>query len=176
MRITNKNKYKKKYFSNLSAILNDKPDYLKNLEKKRIDGLKKIKEEKARLIIDDTLKINKFKRNYSCFSHNSMIDKSIKPLTIDIFQILKKPIKYRIIENYSNKKVITKQVDNILFSNEYIQKKNLEIKHSNNFNNINNKNKRYKLLMNIGKQVMKKNIINDENGKNYNYRNIDIQI
>ena len=174
MRIKYKKKYEKNNFTDISSILNDKPDYLRNLEKKRNEGINKIQEQKARLIIDDILKLNKFKRNYSCFSNYYGIDKSIKPISIDIVQLSKRPNQQRLIESYSKKQMINKRIDNvILFSNEYIQKKSLEKRQINNYNYSNNN--RHKLLMNIGKQVIveKKNV-NNENGKTY--RNIGIQI
>ena len=153
---------------NLSLIFNDKSDYLKSLEKKRNDELKIIKEQKASLVIEDTFKINKFKRNYSCFSYNSGFDKWTIPLKIDVSQILKMPIKHKEIENYSCKKINNKQIDNISF-NKYLekQKNKFQIRHVNKLNN----NKRYKLLINAGKDViMKKN-----NGFK-NRKNLNIQI
>ena len=158
-----------KNYGNLSLIFNDKSDYLKNLEKKRNDGLKIINEQKASLVIEDTFKINKFKRNYSCFSYNSGFDKWTIPLKIDVSQILKMPIKHKEIEDYSCKKINNNQICHISL-NKYLekQKNKFQIRH---VNKLNNNNKRYKLLMNAGKDIiMKKN-----NGFK-NRKNLNIQI
>ncbi len=151
-----KNKSQNKY-QNLSWILNDKSDYLKTLEKKRDDGLKIIKNQKASILFEDIFQINKFNRDYSCFSPVSELEKQYIPLNKNLSQIVRYPLKKKIIKNYSNQNI--NQFQDIYFINNYSQipKKHYQIKH------INVKNKRNKLLAKAGKEIIFENNFNKNN-------------
>ena len=75
------NKYK-----NICTIFNGKSNYLKNLEKRRNDGLEKIKEKKKEIFFEDYFNLNKFKRDYSCFSFDTLQENTI-------------PVKFHISQN-----------------------------------------------------------------------------
>ena len=49
-------------------LFNKKSNYLQNLEKLNIEGVKEIEKEKVDLLIDKCLGINKFERDYSFFN------------------------------------------------------------------------------------------------------------
>ena len=49
-------------------MFNKKSNYLQNLEKLRTEGVKEIENEKANILIDKCLRINKFERDYSFFN------------------------------------------------------------------------------------------------------------
>ena len=161
-----------KNYENLSLLLNDKSDYLKNLEKKRNDGLKAIKEQKAKILIEDIFKLNKFRRDYSCFSFNSRTDDNNNPLNKNISQILKYPVKSKIINNYSNKKVNSVQFGLPVINNYFqIQKKNnYSIKYNT------KKKSRYKILENSGQNIIMKNHINNNYIKSKFIKNSNIHM
>ena len=161
MKKINKNKEQKKY-ANLSLILNDKSDYLKNLERKRNDGIKIIKSQKARILIEDIFKLNKFTRNYSCFPFNSCKDNDIMPLNKNLSEFINYPFKPKIIKDYTNKKYNNVEIEKPEKSEKpvidnYIQiPKNIySIKHINNY-----RNNRNKLLAKAGKDVFSNNYNN----------------
>ena len=62
------NKYN--IYKNLSTIFDGKSYYLRNLEKRRNDGIKLINEKKKEIFFDDFFKLNRFKRDYSCFAYD----------------------------------------------------------------------------------------------------------
>ena len=66
------NKYK-----NIGTIFNGKSNYLKNLEKRRNDGILKIKEKKKEIFFEDYFNLKKFKRDYSCFSFDTLQENTI---------------------------------------------------------------------------------------------------
>ena len=150
-----KNKEQKKYV-NLSLILNDKSEYLKNLEKKRNDGIKIIKSQKAKILIEDIFKLNKFTRNYSCFPFNSCKDNEFMPLNKNISELINYPFKPKIIEDYTNKKYNNVEIEKPAIDNySQIPKNIYSIKHINNY-----KNNRNKLLSKAGKEIFAKNYNN----------------
>ena len=159
-----KNKLQKKY-ENLSLILNEKSNYMKNLERKRNDGLKVIKEQKARLLIEDIFKINKFKRNYSFFSFNSKYDNT--PINNNISQVLVYNVKPKIINNYSYQKINNAQFGKIPNINNYSKIS----KNNNHSIRYNYQNPRYKILEKSGKNIiMDNNNIKNKFIKNSYYK------
>ena len=150
-----KNRNQKKY-ANLRLILNDKSNYLKNLEKKRNDGIQLIKEQKARLLLEDIFKINKFNRNYSCLPFNSGFENEIIPSNKNLSQIINYPFKPKIIEDYSIKKVSNVEIEKPPSMNNYSQiPKNIY-----RVRNMKLSNSRHKLLAKAGEEIFTNNLIN----------------
>ena len=170
-------KYKgQKKYEDLSLILKDKSDYLKNLEKKRNDGIKIIKSQKARLMLENIFKINKFKRNYSCFPFNCGNENEpiLFNINKNISQIVNFPFKQKIIKDYSNKKQNNVEIGKLPIIKSYTQipkSKNI-YKVRLNYNINNNRNK---YLSKIGKEIINKNKSNHNDIRTgvYNkYKNI----
>ena len=158
----------RKKYEDLSLILNDKSDYLKNLEKKRNDGIKIIKNQKASLMIEDILKINKFNRNYSCFPFNSGNESVIGfNKNKNISQIVNYPFKPKIIKKFSNKKINTVEIEKLPAINNYSQmpKKIYKIRYAHNFNNNRNK-----FLSKAGQDIIGQNDISQSNIKLRHYK------
>lgn len=142
-----------KNYDNIRKISNGKTNYLKNLNKRKNDGLNIIKNHKIGLIIEEILKLNQLKRDYSHFSYNnSKFQDSITPVNIHYSQAINYPIISKIDNDFSKKK------NNIKFGkiplirkNNYSQfpTSNIPINYLNNFNN-NNK------LANAGKEIILK--------------------
>ena len=113
-----KNRHQKTY-ENLRKILNGKNNYLRNLNKKKNDGLDLIKEKRTGIIIEEILELNKLKRDYSHFSSNNSRSKDkITPVKIHFSHAIKYPINEKLGKSYSNKK------HNIKFGKLPILKKN----------------------------------------------------
>ena len=153
MKIFYKNRLKK-YYENMNEIFKGKNNYLKNLNRKKNDGLKIIKEQKSGIIIEDIFKINKLKRDYSCFSHNSEIDDKNIPIKIKFSPIKRKyPVEQTIKKVLSNKKMNNIQLEKFPYikHNNYSKfpKSNLPIRYT---NNLNKRNK----LANAGKEIITK--------------------
>ena len=149
-----KNRHQKTY-ENLRKILNGKSNYLKNLDKKKNDGLDSIKEKRIGIIIEEILELNKYKRDYSHFSSNnsSRAKDKITPVKIHFSHAIKYPIKKNLEKSYSNKK------HNIKFgklpflkNNNYSEfpKSNLPIRFIHSIDNINK-------LAHAGKLIITKN-------------------
>ena len=137
-------------YKNIYSILNEKSNYLKNLEKRRNDGMQKIQDKKKEIFFEDYFNLNKFKRNYSCFSSETLQENTI-------------PVKFHISQNikiYSPKK-IEKDFSTL---NEDIPLKRIKILNKENYYDFpkrkiffnNNINKRKK-LENIGREIISKN-------------------
>ena len=165
MKKSHKKKLQKNY-ANLSAIFNGKSNYLKNLEKKRNDGLRIIREQKQGIILDDIFRVNKFKRDYSCFPFNSpVLEDKILPLNIHLSQAVKYYIQPKIDKEYlPNKNVsqtkhfeIPNNNDNI--NNYEFPKSNLPINYVKN-----SKYHKNKILENVGKQIITRS--NSRSNKN----------
>ena len=137
-------------YKNICSILNEKSNYLQNLGKRRNDIFLKIKEKKKEIFFEDYFNLNKFKRNYSCFSSETLQENTI-------------PVKFHISQNikiYSPKK-IEKDFSTL---NEDIPLKRIKILNKENYYDFpkrkiffnNNINKRKK-LENIGREIISKN-------------------
>ena len=151
----------KKYYENMNMILKGKNNYLKNLDKKKYDGLKIIKEQKSGIIIEDIFKLNKLKRDYSCLSHKENED---IPIKIHFSQVknnypLKHTIKKVLSENNMNNIKFAK-FPNVKHNNySKFPKGILPIRYT---NNLNKRNK----LANAGKEIIGKKDINNINKEN----------
>ena len=158
MKITHK-KGLQKIHKNLSSIFTGKTKYLKSLEKKKNDGIKILKEQKKGLIIEDLLKLNKFKRDYSCFPFKPGYEEKIIPLNIHFSQEYQYPIQSRIEKDYNYpyyKKYNNQftQLENIpVNNNNYSEfpKSYVPIRYAHNIKNYKNK-----ILENVGKQIIVK--------------------
>ena len=137
-------------YKNICSILNEKSNYLKNLGKRRNDIFLKIKEKKKEIFFEDYFNLNKFKRNYSCFSSETLQENTI-------------PVKFHISQNikiYSPKKI----ENDFSLLNEDIPLKRIKILNKENYYDFpkrkiffnNNINKRKK-LENIGREIISKN-------------------
>ena len=109
-------------------LFNKKSNYLQNLEKLNIEGVKEIENEKVDLLIDKCLGINKFERDYSFFNLPK-----IRTLTSSREEPKKK--KLRILPHL--KLLITSPVEKIV-PDRYKQKDYLEVNFSNIYKNSNN--------------------------------------
>ena len=154
-----KNKSQNKY-ENLSWILNDKTDYLKNLEKKRNDGLKIIRNQKANILFEDIFKLNKFNRDYSCFSSGLKFENQNIALNKNLSQIIRYPLKKKIIKNYSNQKIHDFQENYFINNYSQVPKKHYQIR------NDNISKKRSKLLAKVSKEIIFKNSLNNNTSDN----------
>jgi len=158
MKKSHKKKLQKNY-SNLSAIFNGKSNYLKNLEKRRNDGIRTIREQKQGIMLDDIFRINKFRRDYSCFPFNSPIleDKGL-PSNIHLSQAIKYYIQPKIEKEYSHNKnasqfnhfEVPRNSDNI--NNYEFPKSNLPVNYIKN-----SKYHKNKILENVGKEIITRN-------------------
>ena len=168
MKKTHKKKLQKNY-ANLSAIFNGKSNYLKNLEKKRNDGLRIIREQKQGIMLDDIFRINKFKRDYSCFPFNSPIleDKGL-PLNIHLSQAIKYYIEPKIEKEYTRKNNASQcnhfeiPKNNDKFNNYEFPKSNLPVNYAKN-----SKYHRNKILENVGKQIITRSNSRSDNNRKF---------
>ena len=153
-----KNKHQKTY-ENLRKILNGKSNYLKNLNKKKSDGLDLIKEKKTGIIIEEILEINKYKRDYSHFSsNNSRTKDKTLPVKIHFSHAIKYPIIKKLEKSYSNKKHNIKFGKlPLLKNNNYSEfpKSILPIRYIHSIDNINK-------LAHAGKLIITKNQIKNQ--------------
>ena len=138
-----------------------KSNYLKNLEKKRYEGLRRIEEGKADILVDKILKTGQIYRDYSIFNHkNKVKDYNIneKNFTVennkgDNNKKLKKYNDYNIPNNYHRK--------NIMSNKNKKNTKDMFITGNNGYKNI---------LTLIGDDIIKSNYLFTENRKNGNKR------
>ena len=70
-------------YNNISTIFKGKSNYLNNLEKRRNDGMRIIKEKKKEIFFEDYFNLNKFRRDYSCFSSDTL-QENVKPVKFHI--------------------------------------------------------------------------------------------
>ena len=140
----------KNNYKNISEIFNGKSNYLKNLEKRRNEGIKKIKEKKREIFFEDYFYLNKFKRDYSCFPFDNFEENVI-------------PVKFHLSQNINmcNHSKIDK---NFSLSDDDFPLKNIEKENNNNrylfpkrkihFNYSNKALKNRKQLSNVGNQII----------------------
>ena len=149
-------------YENLSLILNGKTNYLRNLTNRRDNGLKIIKEQKTGIIIEDILKVNTIKRDYSCCPINSSTYDEIIPLKVHFIQDVKYPIKSKIEKENSKKKINGHFEDIPINNNNYYEfpKSNLPIRFNNNLYNHKNK-----ILANVGKEIIMKRSLSNNRDK-----------
>ena len=137
MKIFYRTKLKKNY-ENISRIINEKTNFLHNLPKIKRNGLKIIKDSESEIILENILKINEFKRDYSSLSPSSGFRGKIMPIKIHFLQGVKYPIEKKIKNSNSYCKTKNPQFGKlpIINNNNKYQPKYKKIK----FANI-NKNK-----------------------------------
>ena len=149
-----KPKQKINNYKNICTMFNEKSNYLKNLEKRRNDGIRKINEKKRQIFFEDYFNLNKFQRDYSCFSYDTSQENLL-------------PTKFHISENINLYHMVKRDKDFSRINDDFPLK---EIKKVNNNNiylfptrkspinyTMNKINKRKKLAR-IGSQIISKNI------------------
>ena len=149
-----KPKQKINNYNNICTMFNEKSNYLKNLEKRRNDGIRKINEKKRQIFFEDYFNLNKFQRDYSCFSYDTSQENLL-------------PTKFHISENINLYHMVKRDKDFSRINDDFPLK---EIKKVNNNNiylfptrkspinyTMNKINKRKKLAR-IGSQIISKNI------------------
>ena len=140
-------------YNNISTIFKGKSNYLNNLEKRRNDGMRIIKEKKKEIFFEDYFNLNKFKRDYSCFYSDNLQENPI-------------PVKFHISNNF-NMHWPTKIEKDFSKNKENFSLKKIKRLNNNNYTSsfpkrkfpVNyNKNsiKRRKKLAYIGKQIIAK--------------------
>ena len=149
-----KPKQKINNYKNICTMFNEKSNYLKNLEKRRNEGIRKINEKKRQIFFEDYFNLNKFQRDYSCFSYDTSQENLL-------------PTKFHISENINLYHMVKRDKDFSRINDDFPLK---EIKKVNNNNiylfptrkspinyTMNKINKRKKLAR-IGSQIISKNI------------------
>ena len=149
-----KPKQKINNYNNICTMFNEKSNYLKNLEKRRNDGIRKINEKKRQIFFEDYFNLNKFQRDYSCFSYDTSQENLL-------------PTKFHISENINLYHMVKRDKD---FSriNDDFPLKNIKKTNNNNIylfptrkspiNYTMNKINKRKKLARIGSQIISKNI------------------
>ena len=149
-----KPKQKINNYNNICTMFNEKSNYLKNLEKRRNDGIRKINEKKRQIFFEDYFNVNKFQRDYSCFSYDTSPENFL-------------PTKFHISENINLYHMVKRDKD---FSriNDDFPLKNIKKTNNNNIylfptrkspiNYTMNKINKRKKLARIGSQIISKNI------------------
>ena len=139
-------------YKNIGTILNGKSNYLKNLEKRRNEGLKKIKQRKNEIFLEDYFHLNKFQRDYSCFSFDTLQDNT-NTVKFHISQNINIHYPMKIEKDFSRnaddfplKKI--KKVNNSNTNDKIFPKRKIP------FNYYKNTIKRRKSLANIGNQII----------------------
>ena len=139
-------------YKNICTIFKGKSNYLKNLEKRKNDGIKKIKEEKKEIFFEDYFNLNKFRRDYSCFSSENLQENMI-------------PVKFHISQNVNLHQPMKIDKDFSRISDDFPLK---QLKKNNNnniygfpkriipINHTKSMNKKRKKLINLGSQIMSK--------------------
>ena len=162
MNIQYRGKIRRNY-EKINLILNGKCDYLKNLKDKRNNSLKILKEKENDIIIEDLLKPNKLKRDYSCFPFNTPINDSISPIKIHFAHDINYPIKKKENKCLNKKKNLKFNFEDTsipINNNNYYEfpKSNLPIRYINNLMFSRNK-----ILVNVGKEILlKRNISHNQ--------------
>ena len=149
-----KPKQKINNYNNICTMFNEKSNYLKNLEKRRNDGIRKINEKKRQIFFEDYFNLNKFQRDYSCFSYDTSQENLL-------------PTKFHISENINLYHMVKRDKD---FSriNDDFPLKNIKKTNNNNIylfptrkspiNYTMNKINKRKKLAKVGSQIISKNI------------------
>ena len=146
----NKKRQRQIYFD---SKLNQKSNYLKNLDYLKTESNKEIEDKKIDILIDKCLGINKFERDYSFFSppvyasHSSSPSKDNKNQQKRLFPELKvlitSPDEREYPEKYKKKDYIEDSFSNIYKNHKIINKNNANDKISNKINDIYKPNNRY---------------------------------
>jgi len=144
----NKKRQRQIYFD---LKLNQKSNYLKNLDYLKTEGIKEIEDEKIDILIDKCLGINKFERDYSFFSppvyasHSSSPSKDKKQkkrLFPELKVLITSPNERDYPEKYKKKDYIEDSFSNI-YKNSKNKNSNFNDKISNKINDIYKPNSRY---------------------------------
>ena len=154
----NKKRQRQIYFD---SKLNQKSNYLKNLDYLKTESNKEIEDKKIDILIDKCLGINKFERDYSFFSppvyasHSSSPSKDNKNQKKRLFPELKvlitSPDEREYPEKYKKKDYIEDSFSNIYKNHKIINKNNANDKISNKINDIYKPNNRYVNTIETGK-------------------------
>ena len=163
----NKKRQRQIYFN---SKLNQKSNYLKNLDYLNNESTKEIEDEKIDILIDKCLGINKFERDYSFFSppinasHSPSPSKDNKKQKKRLFPELKvlitSPDEKEYPNKYKKKDYIEDSFSNI-YKNSKINKNNAKDKISNKINDIYKPNNRY--LHTLETNKINDNSRNDQN-------------
>ena len=153
----NKKRQRQIYFD---SKLNQKSNYLKNLDYLKTESNKEIEDKKIDILIDKCLGINRFERDYSFFSppvyasHSSSPTKDNKNQKKRLFPELKvlitSPDEREYPKKYKKKDYIEDSFSNI-YKNHKINKNNANDKISNKINDIYKPNNRYVNTIETGK-------------------------
>ena len=129
-------------------------NYLKNLEKRRNDGIRKINEKKRQIFFEDYFNLNKFQRDYSCFSYDTSQENLL-------------PTKFHISENINLYHMVKRDKDFSRINDDFPLKKVKKVNNNNIYlfptrkspiNYTMNKINKRKKLARVGSQIISKNI------------------
>ena len=149
-----KPKQKINNYKNICTMFNEKSNYLKNLEKRRNDGIRKINEKKRQIFFEDYFNLNKFQRDYSCFSYDTSQENLL-------------PTKFHISENINLYHMVKRDKDFSRINDDFPLKKVKKVNNNNIYlfptrkspiNYTMNKINKRKKLARIGSQIISKNI------------------
>ena len=135
-------------------MFNEKSNYLKNLEKRRNDGIRKINEKKRQIFFEDYFNLNKFQRDYSCFSYDTSQENLL-------------PTKFHISENINLYHMVKRDKDFSRINDDFPLKKVKKVNNNNIYlfptrkspiNYTMNKINKRKKLARVGSQIISKNI------------------
>ena len=149
-----KPKQKINNYKNICTMFNEKSNYLKNLEKRRNDGIRKINEKKRQIFFEDYFNLNKFQRDYSCFSYDTSQENLL-------------PTKFHISENINLYHMVKRDKDFSRINDDFPLKKLKKVNNNNIYlfptrkspiNYTMNKINKRKKLARIGSQIISKNI------------------
>ena len=149
-----KPKQKINNYNNICTMFNEKSNYLKNLEKRRNDGIRKINEKKRQIFFEDYFNLNKFQRDYSCFSYDTSQENLL-------------PTKFHISENINLYHMVKRDKDFSRINDDFPLKKVKKVNNNNIYlfptrkspiNHTMNKINKRKKLARIGSQIISKNI------------------
>ena len=141
-------------YKNICTIFKGKSNYLKNLVKRRNDGIRKINEKKREIFFEDYFNLNKFKRDYSCFSFDTLQENSIIPVKFHISQNINMHNHIKIDKDFSRNTddFPLKQIKKVNNNNNiyFFPKRKILI----NYNNDTIKNR--KKFRSVGNQIVSK--------------------
>ena len=149
-----KPKQKINNYNNICTMFNEKSNYLKNLEKRRNDGIRKINEKKRQIFFEDYFNLNKFQRDYSCFSYDTSQENLL-------------PTKFHISENINLYHMVKRDKDFSRINDDFPLKKVKKVNNNNIYlfptrkspiNYTMNKINKRKKLARVGSQIISKNI------------------
>ena len=149
-----KPKQKINNYKNICTMFNEKSNYLKNLEKRRNDGIRKINEKKRQIFFEDYFNLNKFQRDYFCFSYDTSQENLL-------------PTKFHISENINLYHMVKRDKDFSRINDDFPLKKVKKVNNNNIYlfptrkspiNYTMNKINKRKKLAKVGSQIISKNI------------------